>query len=109
MSTRGNDSHNAAVGPAHPNSTGLAQHGPDGRRNPGLDDAEFLEPVGGIQPLVAGVGRFELGGQAVMVATLCSMAKQCRAEPTALLCRVDADQGEVPIAFGGDGSRPSAQ
>jgi hypothetical protein len=91
----------AAAGPAQSSSAGLAQHRPDGRRTAGLDDAELLEPMGGVEPLVAGVACFEVRGQAVAVAALSSVPEQCRAEPTALLGRIDADQWEVPMAFGG--------
>jgi hypothetical protein len=57
--------------------------------------------MGGVEALVTGIGCFEVRGQAVTVAAFCSVPEQCRAEPTALLGHVDADQGEVPMAFGG--------
>lgn len=59
------------------NSTGLTQHGPQWRRFAGLDDAEFLEPVGGVEPPVTGVGCFEVRTQAVPVAAFGRVAQQC--------------------------------
>jgi hypothetical protein len=66
-----------------------------------VDFADDFEAVAFVEGDVAGVGGFEVGGEAVAVNAFEGSFEQGAAEAEAAGVGVDAEDGEVPVGFGG--------
>jgi len=85
--------------PASPSSTRSPQHRDEGRRRTGLDRAKRFEAVAAVERNVARVRGFQVGQGVIAIAPRECVRHQGVAVTLALMCRVDADQRQVPVRF----------